>query len=108
MAATLVVPCFNEASRLDTDAFCGAKLFRNNETTRRIFDDAFVSRWIFDVELIARLKRAVNATDATTMARYLVEHPLMTWTDVPGGKLKLGDVAKSALDLARIYNRYLR
>jgi glycosyltransferase involved in cell wall biosynthesis len=90
------------------DTQCGAKVFRNNEITRQLFVDPFVSRWIFDVELIARLMRAVNARDASAVASYLVEHPLMTWTDVPGGKLKLGDFAKSAVDLARIYNRYLR
>ncbi len=90
------------------DTQCGAKVFRNNKITRQLFGDAFVSRWIFDVELVARLAQAVGARDATTMASYLVEHPLMTWTDVPGGKLKLGDFAKSAVDLARIYKRYLR
>ena len=89
------------------DTQCGAKVFRNNEITRRLFEDAFLSRWIFDVELIARLQRAVAATDAT-MAGYLVEHPLMSWTDVPDGQLKLGDFAKSAVDLIRIYRHYLR
>jgi len=90
------------------DTQCGAKVFRNNEITKRLFGDAFLSRWIFDVELIARLKGAVAATDAATMGNYLVEHPLMTWVDVPDGKLKLGDFAKSAVDLVRIYRRYLR
>jgi hypothetical protein len=90
------------------DTQCGAKVFRNNDVTRQLFDEAFVSRWVFDVELIARLERIVDARDAATMARYLVEHPLMTWTDIPGGKLKLGDVVRSAVDLARIYMRYLR
>ena len=90
------------------DTQCGAKVFRNNEITRRLFGDTFLSRWIFDVELIARLKTAVGATDTATMAKYLVEHPLMTWTDVPDGKLKFGDFAKSATDLVRIKRRYLR
>ncbi len=90
------------------DTQCGAKVFRNNKITTQLFGDGFVSRWVFDVELIARLKHATKARDATAMASYLVEHPLTTWTDVPGGKLKLGDFAKSAVDLAQIYNRYLR
>ena len=90
------------------DTQCGAKIFRNNDLTKELFADPFLSRWIFDVEVIARLKRAVKANDAEEMAEYLVEHPLMTWTDIPNGKLKLRDFARSASDLVCIYRRYLR
>ncbi len=90
------------------DTQCGAKVFRNNDLTRQIFADPFLSRWIFDVEIIARLKRIVEAQGAPDMARYLIEHPLMAWTDVSGGTLRLTDFIRSAADLARIRSRYLR
>ena len=89
------------------DTQCGAKLFRANDVTRELFGDPFLTRWIFDVEIIARLKRIVDPTSTAEMAKAMREHPLTEWHDVPGGNLRLRDFFRATLDLRRIYRHYL-
>lgn len=87
------------------DTQCGAKVFRRSALLRECLDTPFGSRWIFDVELIARFCTAVrreggNADDM------IHELPLREWTDVGGSKVTLGAFARAALDLLRIYRTY--
>ena len=37
------------------DTQCGAKMFRVSPRLRAVFQEPFLSRWIFDVELLARM-----------------------------------------------------
>ena len=77
------------------DSQCGAKLFRP-AVAAEAFGEPFVSRWIFDVEILARLR-----------GRQLIEYPLRTWVDVRGSKLGVVKVAVPTLvDLIRIRRRY--
>jgi dolichyl-phosphate beta-glucosyltransferase len=79
------------------DSQCGAKLFRI-QVAGDAFDEPFVSRWIFDVEILARLR-----------GRRLIEYPLREWADVRGSKLSIIKVAGPTLmDLIRIRRRYGR
>jgi glycosyltransferase involved in cell wall biosynthesis len=79
------------------DSQCGAKLFRT-DLVAQAFDEPFLSRWIFDVEILVRLRE-----------RRLIEYPLRRWVDVQGSKVSIVKVAVPTLiDLVRIRLRYGR
>jgi len=79
------------------DSQCGAKLFRR-EVVGAAFAEPFVSRWLFDMELLFRLAD-----------RRIVEYPLRQWTAVPGSLGSLASMAgRVAVDFARIRARYGR
>jgi dolichyl-phosphate beta-glucosyltransferase len=87
------------------DTQCGAKLFRMTPETASIFADPFLARWIFDVELMARL---LQANRGRRPEELLFECPLEQWEDVAGSRLKLRDFAKAPWELAAIYWKYCR
>jgi len=89
------------------DTQCGAKLFRVTPETIAAFSQPFASRWIFDVELLARL-RQLWRTDGSSLRECVYEFPLDQWEDVAGSKLKRGDFFKAFGELAAIWWRYLR
>jgi len=83
------------------DTQCGAKLFRASDRVRAVFGEPFLSRWVFDVEILARL--IGSARDQA--GQIVCEMPLHTWTDVPGSKVRARDFFYSLRDLARIRRR---
>lgn len=85
------------------DTQCGAKLFRNTAAIRAAFASPFLSRWIFDVEIIARYVQA-NGRHAAAAAIY--ELPLQVWHDVHGSKVKSGDFIRALRDLWKIHRAY--
>ena len=89
------------------DTQCGAKLFRVNDEIRSLFQDAFVTNWVFDVEIIARLIRARRQTGGPDVAESIYEYPLEEWRDVAGSKLQSTDFLRAILEVARIYRTYL-
>ena len=88
------------------DTQCGAKLFRNTRGVRWAFRAPFLSRWLFDVELLARLGLLGRRRPAYDTHRCVYEKPLRTWRDVAGSKIKLTDWFKAAWELVRIGCRY--
>jgi dolichyl-phosphate beta-glucosyltransferase len=88
------------------DTQCGAKLFRSGALLRTVFDEPFTSRWVFDVEILARLNRLHRQGQAPPLTSLLYEHPLMRWVDVRGSKVSIADFPAAALDLLRIHLRY--
>lgn len=90
------------------DTQCGAKLFRVTPSTSDLFGRPFRARWIFDVEILARMV-LITRTNATKPAcEVIYEYPLERWQDVQGSRLKLFDFLVAALDLVAIYWRYMR
>jgi glycosyltransferase involved in cell wall biosynthesis len=89
------------------DTQCGAKLFRGNETLRSILAEPFLTRWMFDIEILARWLQ-LRAADRGQVARFIREAPLAHWCDVSGSRLKLWDFARVPLDLWKIHRRYRR
>ncbi len=85
------------------DTQCGLKVFRCIDSNRALFRQPFRSRWIFDVEMLARLV-ANEGVDAAKGQIY--ELPLERWREVPGSKLKTFDFAKALWELASIFVAY--
>lgn len=84
------------------DTQCGAKIFRRTPYLRSLFEAPFVSRWIFDVEIIHRFQKLPRgAAPASVDAIY--EFSLPYWRDVDGSKVKPYDFIKAFLDLYRIF-----
>lgn len=87
------------------DTQCGAKMFCVTPTLQNIFRTPFKSKWIFDVEILARYikERKLNPGNAEEK---IYELPLTTWHDVTGSKLKVSDFGVACLELAKIFLSY--
>jgi glycosyltransferase involved in cell wall biosynthesis len=86
------------------DTQCGAKLLRVTPELPKLLEHPFCSRWIFDVELIARFAQAYPTT--TGDPNWIYEFPLHRWEDIEGSKLKAFDFVRAARDLLEIRSRY--
>jgi len=90
------------------DTQCGAKLFRAGPLARELFAEPFVSSWVFDVEVLARLIRIQRRDGGLAPARVVYELPLRQWVDVAGSKVRPRDFMRAIAELWRIRARYLR
>jgi dolichyl-phosphate beta-glucosyltransferase len=88
------------------DTQCGAKIFRVRPETRSLFTEPFSSRWVFDVEILARYIRGAGSPQAA--AERIFEFPLYSWEDVGGSKVKASDFFVALRDILRIYWKYMR
>lgn len=83
------------------DTQCGAKLFRITPALRVILASPFLSRWIFDVEIIARFL-AIHNKDGDYAFNAIYEHPLPRWEDVAGSKVRPTDFFVAFYELVKI------
>jgi dolichyl-phosphate beta-glucosyltransferase len=88
------------------DTQCGAKLFRVTPELAAVLKEKFLSRWVFDVEILARYI-ALCQGSVSYLQNSIYEFPLPRWYDVAGSKVRPGDFFKAAIDLFRIYRTYL-
>lgn len=89
------------------DTQCGAKMFRVDRGIDAIFDSPFCSKWVFDVEIFARMIMRQKSTNAPAISNAIYEKPLESWFEIPGSKLKAIDFVKAAVELGVIYWKYL-
>lgn len=77
------------------DSQCGAKLFKR-DVCHVAFQKSFISRWLFDVEILLRLQN-----------HKIIEYPLKEWTDIEGSKVKIfKESYRILLDLFLIRSTY--
>jgi len=88
------------------DTQCGAKLFRVTSRLSQVLNEKFLSRWIFDVEILARFI-ALDKGDVSYLRQSVYEYPLSSWEDVAGSKVGAADFLKALFDIVRIYRKYL-
>lgn len=89
------------------DSQCGAKLFRVTPDLSQVLKEPFHSRWIFDVEILARFLTLFGG-DTHRMGEKIYELPLSKWTDVAGSKVHPLDFFRAFGELMWIYRSYRR
>jgi len=77
------------------DSQCGAKLFKK-ATLDKAFGEPFISKWVFDLEIILRLAGFKQ-----------IEYPVTKWEDVKGSKITpLKSFLSVSSDIWKIYKKY--
>ena len=84
------------------DTQCGAKVFSNQAATKA-FKDAFISRWIFDVEVFIKLK---NWFGKKEIMHQMIEFPLPKWEDVDGSKITFTESIRMPMQILNIGLNY--
>ena len=87
------------------DTQCGAKLFRVQPDLRHVLAEPFLSKWVFDIEILARYI-SLCGNDAARVERMIYEFPLRKWTDVEGSKVRPKDFFVAFSDVVRIRRKY--
>ena len=88
------------------DTQCGAKLFRVTQGLAALFQEPFVTRWIFDIEIIARLMRARTGTQRPQVRDIVYEVPLSEWRDAAGSKIRFRDFVIAIFGMVEICRKY--
>lgn len=83
------------------DTQCGLKGFSRTPALEAALDQPFLSRWCFDVELLARLLIGEPGVPPLEPAR-IQEIPLREWADVAGSKLGIAAVPAIGIEMVRL------
>lgn len=92
--ATIVSQFILKVAVYDTQ--CGAKVINYN-IAKQIFEKPFISKWLFDVELLKRLQKTHDLKDTVK------EIPLEKWEEIGNSKIKVSDFFQLPFQLFQIY-----
>ncbi len=84
------------------DTQCGAKLMRTS-LAKEVFQTPFVSRWLFDVEILSRI---VGTFGRERTRKIVFEMPLKSWYHHKGSKINFQDLFRIPLDFLKIKKAY--
>lgn len=84
------------------DTQCGAKYFRDRVALAAALEQPFVSRWVFDLELLGRLHFGTGSAPPVPLHRF-EERTLRRWVAVADSKLTLKGMSRALLDLRRVH-----
>lgn len=84
------------------DTQCGSKLYKY-DVVPTLFSEPFITKWLFDVELLARYKKAFGIQNTITD---VYEYPLLEWEDIHGSQVKMKDFFKAPYELFKIIKKY--
>jgi len=84
------------------DTQCGAKILKA-DLIHVIFEEKFLSRWWFDIEIFARLIKFYGLEEVKSK---LIEVPLNTWIEMGDSKISFLSMIKIPIDLLRIKMKY--
>ena len=89
------------------DTQCGAKIFRSSALTRALFAEPFITNWVFDVEILARMVTATRGSSFPPVEEMIFELPLNEWVDIAGSRVRPTDFFRAIVEIYQIYRRYL-
>lgn len=84
------------------DTQCGAKVFKR-DIIPLAYDKAFLTRWLFDVEIFLRMKKHYGRKD---IMNRMYEQPLEKWIHMDDSKLGFKDAIQIPLMLINIWYAY--
>lgn len=84
------------------DTQCGAKLI-DRQLVEPLFSEPFLSRWLFDLELLLRMRQLVGPA---AFEASVLEVPLSRWVDRGGSRIRPRDVLVVPSMLFRIRRHY--
>ena len=84
------------------DTQCGCKLF-TREISKIAFNQPFLSRWLFDVEIFSRLLKHYGKENALNL---MEEVPVKSWIDQGESKVRISYFFKLWIDLYKIWKSH--
>lgn len=84
------------------DTQCGAKIM-TKEIIEKTFNEKFITKWIFDVEIFIRMKKKYGSKKTQEL---ILEKPLNRWIHADGSKLSIKDSIKIIGQLGQIAIHY--